>query len=151
MCQAAEQTETCQYCEKEIEECTCTLVCECGFELMQHEILDGEERCEDCRAKDAKFDWLEETCDQVESLARQHGWEIDGVWHTAQTGSRYVELYREGGEDDDELQTIKVRVSDHGSCYCSEDISLAMTPSGDDHTIECLAAALAKSFEADDA
>lgn len=153
MCDAA--TDTCRFCEKDVEDCTCTLVCECGSELGEDDILEGEEECESCRRKTAAAEWLEATCEEVERLAEKHGWEIAGQWHWAQTGSRYAELTRgvwvnEDTDDEDYIeQSMKVRVSDHGSCYCSEDISIAMNPSGDDHSIETLEHVLSKPFKAD--
>lgn len=148
--------DTCQYCEKQIEECGCTLVCECGFQIDEDSILNGKEECESCRNKTEKAEWVEETCEQVEQLAERYGWELPGSgWQWANTGSRYAELSRgrwinEDTDDEDyEEQTLKIRVSDHATCYCIEDISLAKEGSGDDSTIEHLAALLARDFEAD--
>ena len=101
-------------------------------------------QCSRCRETDEVFDWIDSTCDRVEQLAEEHGWHV-GRWQlSGSTRSRYVELTRTCSacsDDADEAcacESLKVRVSDHGSCYCSEDVSLAMHPSGDDHTIEDL-------------
>jgi hypothetical protein len=99
--------------------------------------------CESCEADNKKYIWLDATCARVEELASVHGWEA-GDWSTAETGSRYTELSREcssclGVVDREcECETLKVRVSDHGSAYCTEDISIALNPSGDDHTLKDL-------------
>lgn len=98
--------------------------------------------------------------DEVKRLATLHGWEMsNGEYavnrledtHQSQTGSYYFELSRWGldREGDDAQQTIKLRVSDHGSAYCREDISLATTPGGDDHTIDQLNEVLSGEFVAD--
>lgn len=99
--------------------------------------------CERCEASRERFDWLDATCEAVEKLASENDWEHDG-WHVAGTGSRYTTLTRECGNcilggGACTCETLKVRVSDHGSCYCSEDVSIAKTPSGDDHSLAILA------------
>ncbi|MCV6548539.1 MAG: hypothetical protein OIF56_14875 [Cohaesibacter sp.] len=40
--------------------------------------------------------------------------------HTAQTGTVYMTI---AGADDDH-QDLKIRIADHGECYCSEDFSI---------------------------
>lgn len=91
---------------------------------------DWPTRCETCERDNDCFDWIDETCRKVTALATENGWEC-GDWRRAQTRSRYITMER--GDS-----VLKVRVSDHGSAYCSEDISIAKTPSGDDHTLEIL-------------
>lgn len=100
-------------------------------------------------AENERFDWLDLTCEAVEKLARIHGWQdasdLNGFsWNHAQTASRYITLEKmiEGEAGEENWQQIKVRVSDHGSAYCSEDFSIAKNPSGDDHTMGQLKAAL---------
>jgi len=110
--------------------------------------------CEACEASRKKHIWIDATCSRVEELASTSGWET-GDWNTAETGSRYIELHREcssclGVVDREcECETLKVRVSDHGSAYCYEDISIAMTPSGDDHTLKDLERRLMQDVKVD--
>jgi len=126
----------------------------CAGETCQHEAEEAGGLCEACRLTDerdaARHAWMTEAEARVESLAKAHGWSRDR-WHVAQTGSQYVELTREGLDEDGDAawQTIKVRVSDHATAHCSEDISIAMDPGYDDHTFEFLAQRLAAPFEAD--
>ena len=106
----------------------------------QNQDFDSEDRdtwCARCLASD----WVRATEREVERLAELAGWSVDSRSGGFNTRSRYLTLSRPGplDEDGDEtLDELKVRISDHGSAYCSEDISLAMVPSGDDHTIEAL-------------
>lgn len=139
LCSCCEEREAHPLCGGECAECRKPTMCEGGW------------LCDSCRRRNEKHDWLDATCKAVESLAVAHEWEA-GRWHHAETGSRYVELTRECdscilGDDDCTCETIKVRVSDHGSAYCSEDYSIAMNPSGDDHSLEILAARLARRAE----
>jgi hypothetical protein len=110
-------------------------ICDCGSFLDEPVYQWEDAECERCLKSRENHEWLEATAAEVERVAEAHGWTV-GRWTFAQTNSRYAELTRE--IDDDECETIKVRVSDHGSCYCSEDYSLAKNPSGHDHTIEAL-------------
>lgn len=160
LCQCCEEREVHPLCDPYCAECAKPGACEgphCGHQLSEDDVAEwtpeSQEReggwlCESCRNRNAKCDWLDETCKTVESLAAEHEWEF-GRWHYAETGSRYVELNREcdscilGSDGDCTCETLTVRVSDHGSAYCSEDYSIAMKPSGDDHTLEILAARLA--------
>lgn len=139
------------HCEQCHRPCCCAV---CDNELDSDLVEDwkaGEPTeiyCEACEASNKKYIWIDETCSRVEELASLHGWE-HGDWSTAETGSRYTELSREcssclGVVDREcECKTLKVRVSDHGSAYCSEDLSIALNPSGDDHTIKDLERRLA--------
>lgn len=145
--QTGEELDVCRHCKESFDACDCTTLCNhCEAQLPDHEIEDGETHCEYCREEDAKLAWIETTETEVERLAADAGWEIDAWNGGFNTKSRYAEIWREVG---DEIESFKVRVSDHGSCYCSEDISLAMEPGGDDHTLDVLAARLARPFEAD--
>lgn len=159
LCSCCEERNAHPLCNGQCEECARPAACEsghCRFQLEESDIADWspehQEReggwlCESCRRREEKHAWIDETCRAVETLAAEHEWEI-GRWYHAETGSRYVELHREcdacvlGTEDDCTCETVKVRVSDHGSAYCSEDYSIAKTPSGDDHSLEILAARL---------
>lgn len=96
-----------------------------------------ESRCERCEKRHTAMQWIDETAATVESLAIKNGWSVDSTNRASETMSRYISLSREN-------DVLTVRVSDHGSCYCSEDISLAMSPGGDDHSIETLIARLTK-------
>lgn len=99
------------------------------------------EKCRDGYTKTTELDALESL---VKSLANEHEWGVVDQ-HRADTGSVYIELHREcdtcilGSDEDCSCETLKVRISDHGSCYCTEDISLVIpsgNPSGDDHSVE---------------
>jgi len=92
--------------------------------------------------------WMEETEATIEVAAADHGWSMV-VRDIAATGSRYYELMRECRAEDDTdesiadygptgLESITLRISDHGDCYCRSDYSLAERPSGDDTTIEAV-------------
>jgi hypothetical protein len=122
-----EENEHCERCGKD--ECDCTLVCECGLELFQTEIEDGETQCEACRLLEMKMYEMIELADQAEAAAIAAGWVCEG-WDRARSGSWYAKFNRAG-------QTIKLRVANHGSLYVTEDISLVIprgNASGDDHS-----------------
>ena len=125
-CTACSTTRFCSCCDKE--------------RAAEHRLWEtGDETiCDECRAADEQSEWLTKTCEAVEALAEEHGWECDD-WQHAQTGSRYVALSR-GSE------MLTIRVSDHGSAYCREDYSIAMDPSGDDHSLEIVAERLAQDI-----
>lgn len=98
--------------------------------------------CSRCAEEAAWLAWLESTLDRVEQLAATHGWEFDRCrFRGGNTRSRYYELEwicpTCQGESDDDCccESLTLRLSDHGSAYCREDISLAMRPGGDDHTL----------------
>lgn len=121
--------ETCPVCDLPADDCQCCWSCrDCGNELGQWQVEAGDTLCESCAAEDDAVDWIEQTIEQVERLAAQHGWEITSRDKSRETKSHYLTLER----DD---QTLVVRVSDHGSMYCREDISIAMDGGPDDHTL----------------
>ena len=103
--------------------------------------------CEHCEEKSAKsskvHDFMINTKEAVESLCLEFGWE-SGDWNTAQTGSMYMEAHKEcppcilGMDKDCECLSVKIRISDHATAYCSEDFSICMNGNGDDHTLEDL-------------
>lgn len=99
--------------------------------------------CESCEKNAVRHLWMDETCAAIQQLAEEHEWEVDPI-SIAQTGSRYFRLFREcssclGVVDREcECETLTVRVSDHATAHCREDISIAMNPSGDDHTMNDL-------------
>ncbi len=90
-----------------------------------------------------KHDWLEKTILSIESICQEHQWELSN-WQTAQTGSKYAEIYKEcdscilGLDKDCDCKSIKIRVSDHATAYCREDFSISLNGSGDDHTLNDL-------------
>lgn len=103
--------------------------------------------CEKCCRSAQKESEMESLEAELRSLATANDWEIDRT-QQAQTGSVYFTLSREcdccvlGGDPEDcTCEKLSVRISDHGSCYCREDISLIIpsgNASGDDHSIETL-------------
>jgi hypothetical protein len=102
--------------------------------------------CEKCRQRDRAESEKDELEQQVRALAAELEWQVADA-HRADTGSVYLTLRREcdacilGTDDDCTCEEMTVRISDHGSCYCSEDVSLVIpsgNAGGDDHTIEYL-------------
>lgn len=124
----------------------------CDFCRAEGEEIDGKNYCETCVKSIRWYEWLEETLDAVEALASEFEWDFDRTQYSGgfNTKSRYYELEREcsscvlGLDDDCTCETVRLRISDHGSAYCSEDISLAKEPSGDDHDLDSLKAALSR-------
>lgn len=117
------------------EACSITNLCDtCGRLTEERPIWETGE-CENCERRDRRNAWIDDTLAEVERLAKEYGWQyrLDKI---AETMSHYVSLTRPCGDDD--VEVVKVRVSDHGSAYCSEDYSLAMDPGGDDHSLEIL-------------
>ena len=68
--------------------------------------------------------WLDQVEDWVCDLARRHGWLVE-VHYSGRSGSRYVELTREVGEEDNE--TLTVRISDHAPGMCGQQADEAIT------------------------
>lgn len=91
---------------------------------------DGTCLCDDCREREAYHLWLDATVARVEQVAAVNGWSMS-ILSIANTGSRYYELSRESN-DGEQYEELTLRISDHGSCYCSEDLSIAMREGGDD-------------------
>ena len=122
--------------------------CDCELSNWDRDYEDGH--CESCRRENEVIDWIDTNCNVVDKLVTKHGWSSDG-WSRAQTRSRYLAISREGidSDGDEAWQEMTIRVSDHGSAYCREDLSLAFEPSGDDHTMELVEASLASPFQAD--
>ena len=93
--------------------------------------------CESCQAKKEKSDWYDETEKACKELAEEFGFSFrqTGGWGKS---SQYYELVFVT-EDSEEYHEINLRISDHGVLYCKgNDISIAMNPNPDDHTIEDL-------------
>lgn len=126
---------------------------ECGCQL-DESVLENwspEHRvhvlCDHCKEQSAKsenvYQFIIKTKQAVEDLCDEFGWDI-GHWNTAQTGSMYVEAHKEcppcilGLDKDCECDSVKIRISDHATAYCSEDFSISMNGSGDDHTLQDL-------------
>lgn len=146
----------CEFCGEH--ECVCPWPCEvCGtgdldpdFEHLE----DGRWLCERCQKKEEQHAWIDATERTIEQAAQEHGWSmhLDSI---AQTNSRYYTVSRlvrgaEQTDEDvedygfDEIESFTLRLSDHGDCYCNADYSLARQPSGDDTTLEAVAARLAR-------
>lgn len=107
------------------------------------------------------LEWMDTMQRQVEEAARKHGWDWDDGdgyqrWQRSSMGSRYTTLQRKRTTDDgsdygrefgyDEYQTVKVRISNHQTAYCSEDISLVPEPGPDDHAFAALEKILSGPF-----
>lgn len=109
---------------------------------------DNEELVTDAlaaaRRRVAVAEWREATEEEVERLAAQHGWRVD-LTSVASTGTRYYRL-RCVCDAECEHDDLTLRISDHPSAHCSEDVSLAFDGGGDDHTIEALARRLSRTM-----
>lgn len=150
ICTCCESSPVHPLCGDHCEKCQRPFLCfKCDRDLDTDQIESWEFgdstniTCENCQKLEQKHLWLEATCMKVKELASEHGWTIDR-WTKAETGSRYTELFRECSSclgvicGDCECETIKIRVSDHATAHCSEDFSIAMSPSLDDHTLNDL-------------
>lgn len=127
--QEARMAEPCAAEPAEIEDDGC--ICpDCGITEIDP---DTEECCTKCSQWRAWLAWLNDTLSEVETLAKRHGWTFDRELYGGGTNtrSRYYQLERGS-------QALTLRVSDHADMYCTSDISLAMRPSGDDHTLSSL-------------
>lgn len=123
--------------------------------------IEGEEigehaYCSDCARVSRWSEWLESTLDAIEEAAKEGEWEFHRDRYSGgfNTRSRYYTLDREcsscilGGDPDEcDCETLKIRVSDHGTAHCTEDLSIAMVPGGDDHTIEQVVARLTRAIK----
>lgn len=139
----------CLECAKSID----SICIDCGCELDEHQTSKWSPnnriqcRCDSCQEKlqknSAKFDWLQNTILKIEDICQEYQWELSD-WQTAQTGSKYVEAYKEcdscilGIDKECVCKFIKIRVSDHATAYCREDFSISMNSSADDHTLNDL-------------
>ena len=120
LCEACASDTTCSTCDKDSVE--------------EHFVWDSGE-CEECHRLGEAAEWKDKTEAAVKALAAKHGWSCM-LKSIAQTGSMYYDLLRD--LPGDEIEMITVRISDHSTAYCSEDVSLSMHEGGDDHTIEYL-------------
>jgi hypothetical protein len=144
-CTCCDEREAHPLCDDLCIECARPQVCACGRELTDDDaaVWSPENqidcRCERCGSAARRDNEIDAMCRQVEQAAARDGWARDGYWTTAGTGSMYITLTRAD-------RSITVRVSDHGSAYCREDVSLVIPSgraSGDDHTWAYLEARLA--------
>lgn len=122
--------------EQTDEELPPVFFCEdCG----QIEVEADGDRCERCQRRHVALTWIDATEAECRELCERHGWDMESTGGGFNTMSRYYTISRMVETDEygmEAADSFKLRISDHGSCYCSEDISLAMSPSGDDHTME---------------
>lgn len=93
--------------------------------------------------------WILKTCNDIETAAEAGGWsgvwtkESGRNWTTASPGTRYAEFTRCVNEDteDEEWQSVTIRVSDHATAYCREDFSVVHDGGGgDDHSLDSVLA-----------
>lgn len=129
-----------QYCD----ECCKTTRCDqCDCETDEHYLWESAV-CESCQAKLDRWSWFDETIEAIELAAKAGGWHEERD-QQAQTGTRYITFWRDGKADDDESETITIRVADHGDCYCTADCSVVMPgrESGDDVSLETVLRRLA--------
>lgn len=112
--------------------------------------IEGEEigdhvYCTECARESRWSEWLESTLDAIEQAADEGEWEFHRDRYSGgfNSRSRYYTLDREcsscilGGDPQEcDCETLKIRVSDHGTAHCTEDLSLAMEAGGDDHTLQ---------------
>lgn len=92
---------------------------ECGKAVADEHLTWLSATCDDCRAKIARHDWEDETTAAVESLCRELGWTVADTQYSASTYSQYLTLSHDEGD-----RQVKVRISDHQTCYASEDYSI---------------------------
>lgn len=101
-------------------------------------------RCDSCQSAFEKHleisTWLEDSIEKVEKLCTQHGWSISEK-STANTGSIYLTVEK---DSEDDFDSVVIRISDHSTAYCSEDISISFKPGFDDHTFDDLKKRLLK-------
>lgn len=97
----------------------------------------GYTTCQKCLKKAKINNWMDEVEEKCRELAGQHGWDFE-LKNVASTGTRYYDLFREfvNKDGDDDYEEFKLRISDHGSAHCTEDISLAMDECIDDHSFQ---------------
>lgn len=130
-CTTEIETARCDHCDREVDD--------------DERGDDGRLLCETCREELAWLVWRDKTEASVRTDAEKHGWDVDRATQ-AQTGTVYVTIDRQSPMDDEEEagdpddwtdgETLIVRIGDHSTAYCREDISLVMPghESGDDHT-----------------
>lgn len=114
----------------------------------------GEETCglcESCAESERKSASLYALEHQVsEVIGEYSSWEVFSV-HQAQTGTRYLRADRDCDEKGcvHMVASLSIRIGDHASSYCTEDISLVIPGEGggDDHTIDYLRERLAGEYE----
>lgn len=90
--------------------------------------LDGMCVCEECRNRAAAKDAFHGLIDAVQDVIEESGWDI--VWKkssVAATGTRYYTINRYKNDDEEEVETLVIRVADHGECYCREDYDVSPT------------------------
>ena len=130
----------------ELEYCECCDVTSDDVELCD---VDGKLLCSECERKHVEEKQKDELEETVMALAAKHGWrQSRNGWHRAETGTIYIELRR---DQDDEMETLKVRIADHPTAHCSEDISLVIASGSEgfnDHNIEILERRLSREFVA---
>jgi hypothetical protein len=90
-------------------------------------------------------DRISQICRQLEDAGEIGGWTGEFYaasgknWKQTGMGSRYCELSRciNADTEDEEWQTVKLRVSDHATAYCREDFSIVVDDAGgpDDHKL----------------
>lgn len=100
----------------------------CTGQTSEHLIWD-KELCDECQAEQAWEAWREETTERAREICERNGWAFGDSSGGFNTRSVYYTIERDGYAD------VKLRISDHGTCYCTEDYSLAYRPSGDDGTL----------------
>lgn len=139
----ANSSDTCAQCET-------THTCDsCNRESLEQPIYIWERaECASCKKAKEVTEWLFNTREEIDALALKHGWSQDDYWRQASTGSCYARFSKEIPDNDEDEETttkyLSVRVSDHGTAYCSEDISIAYEPSGDDHSLDHLRTVFAR-------
>lgn len=126
-----------------------SFVCDKCFETVEDDAYYDEETgwCDRCFYEERRerewWDFFDTTLDGVEELAVRYDWDFNRNRYSGgfNTNSRYFTLEKEvlDPETDDPVwYVVKVRISDHGTMYCTEDISLVLDPTPDDHTLEDL-------------
>jgi hypothetical protein len=144
LCECCDEKNQHVLCAPYCEECARPQTCSrCDCELANGDNADWSPEnqvaclCESCRIDDERAAEFAALVSRVETIISDCGWTMARAWSRAQTGSMYAAIER--GDD-----RMTIRVSDHATCYCREDISIVLDGgSGDDHDIDALASMLA--------
>jgi hypothetical protein len=98
---------------------------------------EPDELCDSCAAKEKAANALQTLKDTALDSIESAGWN----WHlqsVAQTGTCYYDVWRYR-KCEECIDDFKLRIADHGTAHCSEDISLVSgQPNMDDHSLETL-------------
>ena len=107
--------------------------------------------CASCAEWERKSDALGHLEHEVLNVIKEYSsWEVFSI-ELAHTGTKYIRADRDCEEKGcyQMVASLLIRVGDHSTAYCNEDISLVIPgeEGGDDHTIDCLRERLAGEYK----